>query len=743
MHDKLNNIRDQLNFLAQQFLDKENKKNLTSEQVDNLKKKIALLESINLNKDFKNENEEKINIIKEKPSEKNIINLINTVKKGDFKSAEINALQLIKNYSANSIVYEVLALSYVHQKHFIDALTSIKKAIEINPKNDSHHNNLGYILRKLGRNEDAKIAYKDALKINSNNHMTYHNLGYLYHKEKSYKDAKDKYIQSIKIYPNFDKTHLNLANIFMELGMTEEAYSENKIDYDLRASNEVADRFLQSMKYVTTNVEKAIQSYLKSLKLNSINESWDNIYFPLVIMKHIKKNKDFLLDYFKNEAFNSIRFSILKYKLNFGEKNSNDYFNSAIKTIEDNTDSYIENTKYNIENSGKKTDIPKKIIALLHFGRSGTGFLHSLIDDHSEVSTLPSYYFNHFFDSSTWNDLISDGFDGIVDRFTNSYEVFFDSRVSKPVPSCQSFPPVYDQGKREGMTHLGKNKKDFLSIDKNLFKKELSNLIIQYKKMDSLIFFKLIHVAYERILNNNKNKNTIFYHIHNPDSYAKLNFARLAKDAKWLLTVRDPVESCESWIYENLMINDYKNIYIKINSMLFTIDHPLFKERNSIAMRLEDLKEKPKKTIAALCNWMEIKEEDSLYNMTAQGKKWWGDMSSPERGTFGKVNKRKQGLIFSEKDKFILETIFYPFRVKFNYTTDNYEKFKKDLQTIRPMIGEIFDFEKKIASKNNIEEKKFIISGMPYFFRTILLSRWQTLNKFSTYPNMIKLLSVK
>ena len=39
MHDKLNNIRDQLNFLAQQFLDKENKKNLTSEQIDNLKKK--------------------------------------------------------------------------------------------------------------------------------------------------------------------------------------------------------------------------------------------------------------------------------------------------------------------------------------------------------------------------------------------------------------------------------------------------------------------------------------------------------------------------------------------------------------------------------------------------------------------------------------------------------------------------------------------------------------------------------
>ncbi len=96
MHDKLNNIRDQLNFLAQQFLDKENKKNLTPEQVDNFQKKISLLENINLNKNFKNENEKKINIIKEKPSEKKIINLIDNIEKGDFKSAELKALELIK-----------------------------------------------------------------------------------------------------------------------------------------------------------------------------------------------------------------------------------------------------------------------------------------------------------------------------------------------------------------------------------------------------------------------------------------------------------------------------------------------------------------------------------------------------------------------------------------------------------------------------------------------------------------------
>ena len=142
-----------------------------------------------------------------------------------------------------------------------------------------------------------------------------------------------------------------------------------------------------------------------------------------------------------------------------------------------------------------------------------------------------------------------------------------------------------------------------------------------------MIFFKLIHVAYERVLNN-KNKNTIFYHIHNPDSCSKLNFAGLANDTKWLLTVRDPVEGTESWIYQHFMENDYKKVITKIISTLFTIDQPVFNENNSIGVRLDDLKQKPKETISALCDWMGIKEENTLYEMTAQGKNGGGSLYS-------------------------------------------------------------------------------------------------------------------
>ena len=55
-----------------------------------------------------------------------------------------------------------------------------------------------------------------------------------------------------------------------------------------------------------------------------------------------------------------------------------------------------------IKKEKKENDLSQDIISLVHFGRSGTGLLHSLIDNHPEISTLPSIYFSEFFDKSIW-----------------------------------------------------------------------------------------------------------------------------------------------------------------------------------------------------------------------------------------------------------------------------------------------------------------------------------------------------
>ena len=42
----------------------------------------------------------------------------------------------------------------------------------------------------------------------------------------------------------------------------------------------------------------------------------------------------------------------------------------------------------------------------------------------------------------------------------------------------------------------------------------------------------LIHKAYDKTIDDTNNKNLIFYHIHNPDLHAQLNFVRLVPHAK-------------------------------------------------------------------------------------------------------------------------------------------------------------------------------------------------------------------
>lgn len=64
--------------------------------------------------------------------------------------------------------------------------------------------------------------------------------------------------------------------------------------------------------------------------------------------------------------------------------------------------------------------------------------------------------------------------------------------------------------------------------------------------------------------------------------------------------------------------------------MLFQVDDVIHRNHEFLGARLEDLKERANETISALCKWMGIDEEESLYEITAQGKKWWGDLSSPD-----------------------------------------------------------------------------------------------------------------
>ena len=77
-----------------------------------------------------------------------------------------------------------------------------------------------------------------------------------------------------------------------------------------------------------------------------------------------------------------------------------------------------------------------EIIALLGFGRSGSLFLHSLLDGHPQISTLPGYFFKGWFSVKTW-PIFQPNYDDInwretlVEKICTYFEPQFNAHVKK------------------------------------------------------------------------------------------------------------------------------------------------------------------------------------------------------------------------------------------------------------------------------------------------------------------------
>ena len=209
--------------------------------------------------------------------------------------------------------------------------------------------------------------------------------------------------------------------------------------------------------------------------------------------------------------------------------------------------SFVKNPKLNTINTSLKPTRFKEVVALVHFGRSGSGLLYSLIDGHLEISTMPSIYFSEFFDHFAWENLIAEGFDGILNRFMSIYDILFNASSLTPIKT-QGGKFVKNLGQQEGLLNVGDDKNEVLQLDRLAFRKELSRLLDEHNQIDAFTFFKLIQASFDKALRDINEKKLMFYHIHNPSADARLNFFRFAPNAKWIMMVREPLQSCESWI---------------------------------------------------------------------------------------------------------------------------------------------------------------------------------------------------
>lgn len=385
-----------------------------------------------------------------------LYNLYNSIETNKFL---FEAERILKQYPDAFMVWNLMGIVRAKNGSYSEATNCFKKVVELNPQFPDGFNNLGNILAEQEKFDEAIMSFRKALSLNPLMAGIYNNIGNIFFKKADLQNAIINYEKSISIDSNFIDALNNLGNTSQLLGKSIES----------------------------------IETYKKAILLDPTNTVyWNNIAYP---MRTINTNKSIvdriLLDLQKDERLKNqeIYKLILKYKIFRSRHITDNLYNLLIKSLSRVNSTIKSRPEFSVKSNKSKLNLPQNMISLVHFGRSGTGLLHSLIDGHPEISTLPSVYFSEYFNHSTWEKITNDGWDLIVDNFMNIYDVLFDARSTVPV-ECAEKKMRYFFGIKEGMTTLGENKDKFLSVDKIKFRLELKNLLSYHEEIDQLSFFK-------------------------------------------------------------------------------------------------------------------------------------------------------------------------------------------------------------------------------------------------------------
>ena len=646
-----------------------------------------------------------------------------------------------------------------------EAVLSYQKAIDIKPEYAEAYNQLSVTFKELERIDEAVAGYHKALNIKPGYANAHFNLGNLYQDLGDLEKSIASYRKALSIKPDFAEAHCNLGvTLYSQGKLTESAerlQSTINISPDYSEAHTNLGNTLQDM----GRLNEACISFQKALDINPKTYiAFSNMYLSIPALCHdilTKQTEISFIEKFIDALPTLPEPDILRLQLRSltGGNTEEAWKNIAgtMPTIQNET-VLSDNGTTSPSIIGLEHPPQRKMVALLHFGRSGSGYLHSLLDDHPHISTLPGVYMSGFFGREVWERISRKGFKEIPERFSSLYKVLFDARNPEKIPPAFISDTHYNKsvGEKEGFVKMGLNQDTPLTLDRGQFLENLGEVINGLENIDHGQFFEGIHHAYEGTLGSDfSTKKLIFYHLHKIDPYSMANFVKYFPGAELLMIIRNPLQSCESWSLKPLQSDQenkykvYQHIVNRISSMLMDINIPAFQTQPSVAVRLEDIKEHPKETMRRLCAYLGIEETASLYNSTMQGLKWWGDPSS---SLFGKTQtqyeehtdpiRTKTGALFTAHDQFILNTLFYPLSARFGYVDENEAQFRKNLREIRPLIDTPLDFEQKLAEEFLPDYPELEMTEAFKSLHAVLVGLWRLLDEHGRYPYLIKALPI-
>ena len=321
----------------------------------------------------------------------NKINIItNKLRIGKFDEVIQDAKLLIKKFSDQQILYNILSLAYQQKGENDKSIDLLTNALKKNPKNIFFLNNMGVSHYNKKNLVEAEYYFKRVLEINPNYINALNNLGNLKKDLDLVDEAKNFYKKSIKLNDNVMETHFNLGVLYEQSGNFEKSLYHYKKTLEINPKFTKADHSIALMTEYSSKNKHFLDMQKKLTDENLDDFEKLELYFALG--KAYNDLEDYKNSFFHIDHANSLKKKITKYNI----ENDVKLFN--------NIKSFFSKISLNQLNFNKK-----KIIFILGMPRSGTSLVEQIISSHKnvygggEIPILGQVFFEKFENNNQLN----------------------------------------------------------------------------------------------------------------------------------------------------------------------------------------------------------------------------------------------------------------------------------------------------------------------------------------------------
>ena len=299
---------------------------------------------------------------------KKVDQLLQELKLGKFNKVISDGEKLLKKNQDKGYLFNICGLAHQRLNKIETSIFYFEKAINLEPQNLGHKNNLANSFISLNRFKEAEGIFKEILAVDTKNTPALVNYARLKNIILDFKKSINLYEKALKLIKNDLSIWLNLGSVYQSIG--EFGKANNIFDNILKINPSFVPAHISISKVNDYSEKNSNLSLMLDLnKSNNLNKKEkSDLEFAIGKAYDDKKNYELSIKYF--ESANKFRKELVNYDFKSEDK--------LFKSIKN----YFE--KIDINNN-KKNKNSKKIIFIVGLPRSGTTLLEQILSAHHEV----------------------------------------------------------------------------------------------------------------------------------------------------------------------------------------------------------------------------------------------------------------------------------------------------------------------------------------------------------------------